>query len=77
MCMKANFEGYYTNHSLRPAPVPLAEGVPEKLAMEQTGNVKSVHKYRRVSAKEREPASDFLQLSKKSLLEDDTSEPPR
>ena len=66
--------GPYSKPLLRPAPVPLAEGVPEKLVMEQTGNVKSVHKYRRVSAKEGEAASDFCNFLRNRFLEDDTSE---
>ena len=52
-----------------------SKGVPEKLVMERTGhrNVKSLHEYQRVSSKEREAVSlMFLQLSKKSILEEDT-----
>ena len=48
--------------------------------MERTGhrNVKSLHEYQRVSSKEREAVSlMFLQLSKKSILEEDTREPLR
>ena len=80
MCKKANFEGYYTNHSLRATTctLALAKGVPEKLVMERTGhrNVKSLQEYQRVSSKEQEAVSDVLQLSKKSFLEEDTREPP-
>ena len=80
MCKKANFEGYYTNHSLRATicTLALAKGVPEKLVMERTGhrNVKSLHEYQRVNSKEREAVSDVLQLSKKSFLGEDTREPP-
>ena len=69
------------NHSLRATMCTLAsaKGVPEKLVMERTGhrNVKSLHKYQRVSSKEQEAVSDVLQLSKKSFLEEDTREPPR
>ena len=71
MCKKANFEGCYTNHSLRVTTciLALAKGIPEKLVMERTGhrNVKSLHEYQRVISKEREAMSDVLQLPRKSL----------
>ena len=80
VCKKANFEGYYTNHSLRATTctLALAKGVPEKLVMERTGhrNVKSLHEHQRVSSKELEAVPNVLQLPKKSFSEEDTREPP-
>ena len=71
--------GYILIMYLATLTLALAKGVPDKLVMERTGNsnVKSLHEYERVSSKEREALSDVLLLSNKSLLEEDTCEPPR
>ena len=66
LCKAANFNGKYTNHSLRATAATrlFANGIEEQLVASITGHSSlAVRSYKRISSQQRETLSNILQLS--------------